>query len=207
MACDGDLVDGKPAAEQRVLRIALLLNATMAVVGALVGALAQSTAVWADALDMASDAAVYGVGLVAIHRSRSFKAQAARASGYLLMVIGIVLLVEVARRSFAGSEPVSWPMIASAMASLGVNVFVLHLLQPLRSGDVHLRAAWIFTRADVIASIGVVAAGVAVAYTGSRYPDLVVGAAIGVYVVKEAFEILHEAGTARADSNLAGGSK
>jgi hypothetical protein len=31
-----------------------------------------------------------------------------------------------------------------------------------------------------------------------RYPDLVVGTAIGVYVIKEAFEILGEAREARA---------
>jgi hypothetical protein len=34
--------------------------------------------------------------------------------------------------------------------------------------------------------------------TGSRFPDLIVGSAIGVYVVKEAFEILSEAREARA---------
>jgi divalent metal cation (Fe/Co/Zn/Cd) transporter len=37
-----------------------------------------------------------------------------------------------------------------------------------------------------------------VSLTGSRYPDLVVGTAIGVYVIKEAFEILGEAREARA---------
>jgi divalent metal cation (Fe/Co/Zn/Cd) transporter len=37
--------------------------------------------------------------------------------------------------------------------------------------------------------------------TGSRFPDLIVGSAIGVYVVKEAFEILSEAREARAGEN------
>jgi Co/Zn/Cd efflux system component len=32
--------------------------------------------------------------------------------------------------------------------------------------------------------------------TGSRYPDLIVGAAVGVYVVREAIEILREASEA-----------
>jgi Co/Zn/Cd efflux system component len=58
---------------------------------------------------------------------------------------------------------------------------------------VHIRAAWIFTRADVVANLGVIVSGVLVAATGVRYPDLVVGAAIGVYVIKEAVEILREA--------------
>ena len=40
--------------------------------------------------------------------------------------------------------------------------------------------------------------GLLVLLTGSRFPDLVVGGAIGVYVVKEAIEILSEAREARA---------
>jgi Co/Zn/Cd efflux system component len=61
-----------------------------------------------------------------------------------------------------------------------------------------MRAAWIFTRADVVANLGVILSGVLVAVTGARYPDLIVGAAIGIYVIKEAAEILREAREARA---------
>jgi Co/Zn/Cd efflux system component len=64
------------------------------------------------------------------------------------------------------------------------------MLGRFREGEVHLRATWIFTRVDVIANIGVIASGLLVSLTGSRYPDLVAGTAIGVYVIKEAFEIL-----------------
>jgi len=43
-----------------------------------------------------------------------------------------------------------------------------------------------------------VLSGHLVLLTGSRFPDLVVGGAIGVYVVKEAIEILSEAREAKA---------
>jgi Co/Zn/Cd efflux system component len=62
---------------------------------------------------------------------------------------------------------------------------------------VHLRATWIFTRVDVIANVGVIFSGLLVLLTGSRFPDLVVGGAIGVYVMKEALEIPGEAREAR----------
>jgi divalent metal cation (Fe/Co/Zn/Cd) transporter len=58
---------------------------------------------------------------------------------------------------------------------------------------VHLRATWICTRADVVANAGVIVSGVLVAATGFRIADLIVAAAIGVYVIKEAIEILREA--------------
>ena len=88
-------------------------------------------------------------------------------------------------------------MIGVALLSLVVNMTVLRMLTPLRTGDVHLRASWIFTRADVVANIGVVISGVIVALTNSRYPDLIIGTAIGLYVVREAFEILSEAREAK----------
>ena len=76
------------------------------------------------------------------------------------------------------------------------------LLRPARTGEVHIRAAWIFTRADVVANIGVIASGLLVAATGSRYADLVVGTAIGVYVIKEAVEILREAREAKSRASV-----
>jgi Co/Zn/Cd efflux system component len=53
----------------------------------------------------------------------------------------------------------------------------------------------------VIANVGVMLSGLVVLLTGSRFPDLIMGGAIGVYVVKEAFEILSEAREARAAEN------
>lgn len=142
---------------------------------------------------MASDAGVYGAALIAINRSADFKARVAKLSGGVLLLLGIALLIEVARRIFSGSQPAALPIMGVALASLVVNIYVLRSLRPFQSGEVHLRAAWIFTRADVIASIGVFLSAGLVAWTGSRIPDLVVGAAIGLYVVKEAMDILRDA--------------
>jgi Co/Zn/Cd efflux system component len=68
-----------------------------------------------------------------------------------------------------------------------------HLLRRYRQDEVHLRASWILTRADVIANVGVIAAGVLVIAAGSRWPDLIIGTGIGLYVLKEAAEIVREA--------------
>lgn len=185
--------EANTAAERRVLWIALALNAAMAVIGSLAGWWAQSTGLLADALDMLSDATAYAIGLAAIGRSARFKQRAAGVSGSLLLLLGIGVLVEVGRRAWFGSEPIGWPIVATALVSLAVNLTVLRMLRQFRTGEVHLRATWIFTRADVVANIGVVVSGVLILATGWRYPDLVVGALIGLYVCKEALEILSEA--------------
>lgn len=176
--------------QHRALAIALGLNAAMALIGGAIGWWAQSTGVLADALDMAADAIAYAIGLAAIGRTVQFKTRAARLSGVILLMLGLGLLIEVIRRGLEGSNPVSEGMLVAALLSLAVNVTVLRLLQPYREGEAHLRATWIFTRADVVANLGVIASAGLVWVLDSRIPDLIVGAAIGAYVVREAIEIL-----------------
>jgi len=190
-------VDASTPVDRRVLWIALVLNAAMAVVETTGGVYAESTGLLADALDMLADAFAYGIALIAIGRSSSFKAGAARSSGMLLLVLGIGVLAEVARRAIYGSEPDGAWMIGMAALALAVNILVLRLLTPMREREVHLRAAWIFTRADIVANAGVVLSGLLVLVFGLRHADLVVGTAIGLYVIKEALEILREAREAR----------
>lgn len=201
-------VPARDAAQRRILWVAFALNALMTATDMLVGLLAHSTGLLADGLDMASDAGVYGAALLAINRGAGFKTRVAKFSGWILLILGILLLVEVIRRAFSGSQPAPLPIMVVSFASLAVNIYVLRSLRPFQAGEVHLRAAWIFTRADVIASIGVLVSAALVAWTGSRIPDLVVGAAIGLYVMKEALEILRDtrASTTKHASSAPGDS-
>ncbi|WP_074443559.1 cation transporter [Saliniramus fredricksonii] len=89
-------------------------------------------------------------------------------------------------------------MVFVASIALAVNATVLKLLSRYRDGEVHLRATWIFTRADLVANMAVIVSGVAVLVTEIRALDLIVGAGIGIYVIREAFEILSEARKSRA---------
>ena len=184
--------------QRRTLWIALTLNAMMFVAEVTAGLLGKSSGLIADGLDMLADAAAYAIALVAVGRGALFKANAATSSGSLLLILGLGVLADVARRAVSGETPEGVWMIAVAALALVVNANVLRLLAKQRRDEVHIRATWIFTRVDVIANAAVVLAGIAVLVTGSRYFDLAVGAAIGLYVVKEAFEILKDAREARA---------
>ena len=185
--------------QRRVLWIALALNATMFVAEVTAGWLVHSTALSADGLDMLADASAYAVALTAVGRSPRFKASAATMSGLLLLLLGIGVLVEVALRFLSGETPRGVWMIIVAALALIVNATVLRLLSKQRQ-EVHITATQIFTRVDVIANVATILSGIAVLATGLRYFDLVVGAAIGLYVVKEALEILGRGRAARAGS-------
>ena len=191
------------AAQRRVLWIALTLNAVMFVVEVGAGITANSTGLIADGLDMLADASAYAIGLIAVGRSGLFKANAARMSGVLLLILGFGVLADVARRAVSGEPPQGTAMIAIAALALAVNAYVLRLLTKQRSDEVHMLATWIFTRTDVVANAAVILSGVAVMLTGWRYLDLFVGTAIGLYVLKEAAEILRVAGEAKRDEQAA----
>lgn len=192
---------------KRILWIALGLNAAMFAVGITAGLVAQSTGLIADALDMLADALAYSVGLAALNRSGLFKARSAAIRGGVLVVLGAGIATEALLRVLTGSRPEGGAMLGVAAASLVVNAIVLWLLSRHQRRDVNMRAAYICTRADVIANLGVIGSGLLVILTGSRFPDLIVGFAIGLYVVKEAFEILGEAKSARAAEPLPRGAQ
>ena len=189
--------------QRRTLRLALVLNSIMFVVGLAAGLFGRSSGLIADSLDMLADASAYAIALSAFSRGDAFKARAGTLSGVLLLALGVVVLADAARRCLIGNAPESGIMIGAAGVSLVVNATVLALLGRFRNGEVHVRATWIFTRVDVIANAAVIASGVTIGLTGWRFVDPLVGGCIGLYVVKEALAILSQAREARATAKVA----
>lgn len=185
--------EAQDRAQRRALTIALGLNAMMFVVGMVAGWLAHSSGLMADALDMLADAMGYAVGLLAIGRGARFKSWSTTLNGSLLLVLGTGVVIDAIRRVFEGHHPVGSVMILIAVVALLVNGSVLLIvLKPFRQGEMFLRSFWLDTRADVVANAGVILSGLLVLLTHSAVPDVAVGIAIGLYVIKEAIEILRE---------------
>jgi len=199
--CGCSPVTPETAEQRRMLTLALGLNAIMFVVETTSGIIGNSAGLIADGLDMLADASAYAVALLAIGRGLRFKSNAAMASGLLLLILGCAVLLDVARRAISGELPGGLLMVFVASIALAVNATVLKLLSRYRDGEVHLRATWIFTRADLVANMAVIVSGVAVLVTEIRALDLIVGAGIGIYVIREAFEILSEARKSRSAVN------
>ncbi len=176
--------------EARTLWTLLAVNAAMFVVEVVAGWLAQSTGLIADSLDMLADAMVYGLGLYAVGRATRTKVRAAHASGLLQGALATGVLADVARRALAGSAPEAPAMIGISLLALTANVACLLLIARHRHGGAHMKASWIFSTNDVIANVGVIVAGALVAWTGSRVPDLAIGAAVGLVVLGGAVRIL-----------------
>ena len=53
-----------------------------------------------------------------------------------------------------------------------------------------MKASWIFSANDVVINMGVIVAGALVAWTGSNFPDLIIGTVVGFIVLNGARRIL-----------------
>lgn len=176
--------------EASILKWLLAINGVMFGVEFTAGWLADSTGLIADSLDMFADAAVYGVSLYAVGRSAKTKLHAAHFSGWMQLLLAFGVLAEVGRRFVFGSDPVTALMMGFGLVALAANISCLMLISRNRHGGAHMKASWIFSANDVIANSGVILAGLLVAWTGSRYPDLIIGLIIGLVVLNGARRIL-----------------
>jgi len=179
--------------ESKVLITLLSINALMFVVEMVLGILSESTALIADSMDMLADATVYGIGLYAVGRAASVKIKAAHISGLFQIILGGAVAIDVLRRTLLGSEPESSLMIMVGIGALIANLICLKLISRHRDGEVHMRASWIFSKNDVIANLGIIVGGCLVYLFDSRYPDLVIGLAISVLVIRGGIHIVKDA--------------
>jgi Co/Zn/Cd efflux system component len=185
-----DATPATDAREARTLRAVLAINAAMFAVELVAGWLAQSSGLVADSLDMLADAAVYALSLYAVGRAAALKLRAAHLAGWLQAALALGALADVVRRLALGSAPEAPAMMAVSLLALAANVASLVLVSRHRDGGAHMKASVIFSTNDVLANLGVIIAGALVSTTGSRLPDLAIGAAVATMVLVGGVRIL-----------------
>ena len=179
------------SAQSKLLWIVLLINFAFFILEISTGLISKSMGLVADSLDMLADALVYGLSLWAVGSTVTRKKKVAKLSGYFQLALALLGLSEVIRRFISFEEvPDFQTMIIVSALALIANSVCLYLLQKSKSNEAHMKATMIFTSNDIIINTGVIAAGVLVLLTQSKYPDLIIGAIIFLIVTRGAFRIL-----------------
>ena len=184
--------------QRRTLLVVLALNAALFVGLGIGGLLADSSALLANALDNASDSAVYLISFLAVGRALIWKTRAARVSGILLLVFAGGVLLDVLRRTLMGTEPVGWTMMGMAVIAAIVNLVCLELIRRQDSGDVNMKVAETFSFNDFASNGGILVAGGLVLWLNQSWPDLLVGLIVAAIAVKGGIDILRGAAQARS---------
>lgn len=174
----------------RVLWIVLAVNLTMFFVELVAGIVASSTALLADSLDMLGDAAVYGFSLFVLNRSTQWQAGAAVAKGGFMLLFGLLVLAEAAHKVMVPALPHAPTMGLIGAVALAANGLCFALLYRHRGDNLNMSSTWLCSRNDLIANVAVLGAAGATYLSASRWPDIVVGAAIAALFLKSSASVL-----------------
>ncbi|MBP8229400.1 MAG: cation transporter [Xylophilus sp.] len=180
----------RDSARRRVLWTVLAINLVLFVGEFGAGWWGDSSALQADSLDSLGDALVYAMSLWAVGRSLRQRSHVVLLKGGIQALFGIGVLLEVIRRAWLGAEPLAPVMAWAAGLALVGNLVCFRLLTRFRSDDMNMRSVWLCSRNDLINNSGVLVAAGLVALTGSRWPDLVVGAGVAVLFLWTACSVL-----------------
>ena len=179
--------------KRNILVWVLLINGAMFLIEGIYGWLAQSSALMADALDMLGDAAIFGFSLYVIRLDSIWQNRAGYIKGVIMALFSISVLIGAFYKLFNPVVPEAFTMGGIGALALVANLICAILLLGFRDSDINMRSAWICSRNDVLANIGVLLAAWGVAWTGSSWPDLIVGVSISALILKSAIEVLKDA--------------
>jgi len=181
------------ADQRRVLVTVLAINATMFVLEFGAGVLAGSTALMADAADMLGDALVYGVSIYALGRSARWKASAAMFKGFLILLLGAGIVINVISKIQSGIPPSSTLMLLFGGLALAANLLCFRLLWRFRRHDVNMASTFECSRNDLISNVGVLIAALLVSALRSPWPDILIGSAMAIWFLRSAFRVISSA--------------
>ena len=195
------------AAGQNWRRLAAALGVSLAILAGeiVAGIVGGSLALLADAGHVFADVAGMGLSLAAIAIGskprtavRTFglyrlEILAASLNAVLLLGIGLVVLIEAARR-FADPPPVQSGLVAVVAAVVIVaNLVSLAFLGRSHRASLTMRAARLEVMADILGAAAVLVAALVIQVTGWRQADAVASVGIAVLIIPRTVGLLRDA--------------
>lgn len=190
------------ARHQRPLLVAFCLVVAFMVIEVIAAFTTGSLSLLSDAGHMATDALGLGMALAAITAANRAQTTATHTYGLyrleilaaltnavLLFGVAGYVLVEALNRFGEPPDVLSGPMLVVAIAGLIVNVISWRLLQAGATESINVEGAYLEVLADMIGSIGVIAAALLIEVTGWNQADPLFAAAIGVFILPRAWRL------------------
>ena len=191
-------------ASTKRLAIALSLTSVF-LVAELVGAfLFDSLALLSDAAHMFTDSAALAIALAAVKIGqrppddkrtfgyRRFEILAAAFNAILLFAVAGYVLIEGIGRFFDPKPVESVGMLIVATIGLVVNLISMRILAGGKDDSLNVKGAYLEVWADMLGSLGVIAAAVAIYLTGYNWIDPIVAIGIGLWVLPRTWVLLRD---------------
>jgi len=189
-----------------IRRLALSIGLTVAivVVEAAAGLFANSLALLTDAVHNVTDVLALALTWWAL-REATKPAHSENTYGYhragilvalvnasVLAFISLGIFYDAYRRLVAPPEVKADVLIGVGLAAVVVNLVTALLVRRGSQHDLNLRSTYVHLMGDVLSTIGAVAAGIVIHFTGLNWLDPLVSILIGLLILWNAWGILQE---------------
>jgi Co/Zn/Cd efflux system component len=149
-----------------------------------------SVALFADSIDFLEDASVNLLIFLALGWSLRARARVGMALAGILLLPALALLWALWQKLHAPVPPAAVPLSLTGSGALAVNLACALALARYRHHAGSLtRAAFLSARNDAYANLAIIVAGGLTAWTGSVWPDVVVGLGIAAMNADAAREV------------------
>jgi cobalt-zinc-cadmium efflux system protein len=193
-------------ADRRILGLSLALILAFMVAEVVLGIVAGSLALLADAGHMLTDASALGLALFAAWAA-SLPARgrwtfgfaraeilAAQINGITLVVIGILIVYSAVRRLIDPPDVAGGIVTLVAVAGIAVNVSVLGLMARAERKSLNIRGAYLHIATDLAAFVGTAIAGVLILATGWDRFDPIASLFVAGLMFAASASLLRESG-------------
>lgn len=186
------------------LKIAIALTAVTLITEIVGGFWTNSLALLSDAAHVFLDLFALILSLAAIklasfpasdrhtfgfHRSEVF---ASFINGLTVFLMAVGILYEAWLRFAAPEQVKSLPLLVIAVIGLSMNLLAAKALHSHSHDDLNVKSAFLHVIGDAAASVGVIAGGVIMYYTGWFQLDALISAAIGLLILAGAGRLLRD---------------
>ncbi len=117
---------------------------------------------------------------------------AALINGISLIVIAVMIFIEAYKRIFSPVDVKSGIMLIIAVIGLVGNIITAFVLGHQQE-SLNIKSAWLHVVGDAIASLGVIAAGLIIRFTGWQIADPVISVFVGIIIIVGGFNVTKEA--------------
>ena len=174
---------------RKILWIVMGLNALMFIVEIIAGFTSNSVSLLADAVDFFADAFNYAISLYVLDKALATRAKASLIKGGTMGLFGLLVIGNSIYQAATGALPQAEVMGAIGLLALIVNIASAWMLYRYRRGDSNRESVWLCSRNDAIGNVLVMSAAVAVAFTQSHWPDIIVAFFIATLFLRSAWRI------------------
>lgn len=168
------------------------------------GILSNSLALLSDAGHVFADMLALGLSLGALFISRlpastrktfgyhRAEVIAALINGITLIVIAGLIFHEAYERLIEPEQVKTLPMLLVAVVGLVVNMVVALRLHRAAESNLNVKSAFLHVVGDMLASMGVIAGGLIMMFTGNYIADPIISVVVGLIILRGAYTIVKE---------------